>query len=195
MRPSAGAGSDDVQRPAPVQQRQRSQHRNPGSALVADPAATFDANQALVLEFSQAGTQPQDVTAYKNNPSSSTAVLTPASLIGGGAKFSAGAVLQGIERLTGLPRAAWNAPMLRALWRPLADRFDARGLSVEHEEAWLSLAGFLLRPGFDIRTMTLPDVFQEHDDPAKQYETAGLGASDIARVVANHFVRKTKARG
>jgi 1-deoxy-D-xylulose-5-phosphate synthase len=53
----------------------------------------------------------------------------------------------------------------------------------------------LLRPGFDIRTMTLPDVFQEHDDPAKQYETAGLGASDIARVVANHFVRKTKARG
>jgi len=53
----------------------------------------------------------------------------------------------------------------------------------------------LLRPGFDIRTMTLPDVFQEHDDPAKQYETAGLGASDIARVVANHFVRKAKARG
>ena len=25
----------------------------------------------------------------------------------------------------------------------------------------------LLRPGFDIRTMTLPDIFQEHDDPAE----------------------------
>ncbi|HUO90460.1 MAG TPA: 1-deoxy-D-xylulose-5-phosphate synthase [Rhizomicrobium sp.] len=49
----------------------------------------------------------------------------------------------------------------------------------------------LLRPGFEIRTMTLPDVFQEHDDPAKQYETAGLAASDIARIVAAHFARRS----
>ena len=35
--------------------------------------------------------------------------------------------------------------------------------------------------------MTLPDIFQEHDDPARQYETAGLAAPDIARVVATHF--------
>jgi 1-deoxy-D-xylulose-5-phosphate synthase len=53
----------------------------------------------------------------------------------------------------------------------------------------------LLRPGFDIRTMTLPDVFQEHDDPAKQYETAGLAAADIARVVSTHFVKKAQVRG
>jgi len=53
----------------------------------------------------------------------------------------------------------------------------------------------LLRPGFDIRTMTLPDLFQEHDDPAKQYETAGLAAADIARVVRAHFVKKAQARG
>ena len=52
----------------------------------------------------------------------------------------------------------------------------------------------LLRPGFDIRTMTLPDVFQEHDDPAKQYETAGLAATDIARVVQAHFVKKAQVR-
>ncbi|HEY4940475.1 MAG TPA: 1-deoxy-D-xylulose-5-phosphate synthase [Rhizomicrobium sp.] len=52
----------------------------------------------------------------------------------------------------------------------------------------------LLRPGFDIRTMTLPDVFQEHDDPGKQYETAGLAAADIARVVSTHFVKKAQAR-
>ena len=52
----------------------------------------------------------------------------------------------------------------------------------------------LLRPGFDIRTMTLPDIFQEHDDPAKQYETAGLAAADIARVVQAHFVKKAQAR-
>ncbi len=53
----------------------------------------------------------------------------------------------------------------------------------------------LLRPGFDIRTMTLPDVFQEHDDPARQYETAGLAAADIARVVSAHFVKKAQVRG
>ena len=49
-----------------------------------------------------------------------------------------------------MPRAEWNAPMLRALWRALSDRFDGRRLSVEHEEAWLVLAGFLLRPGFGV---------------------------------------------
>ena len=53
----------------------------------------------------------------------------------------------------------------------------------------------LLRPGFDIRTMTLPDIFQEHDDPVRQYETAGLAAGDIARVVSTHFVAKAQARG
>jgi 1-deoxy-D-xylulose-5-phosphate synthase len=48
----------------------------------------------------------------------------------------------------------------------------------------------LLRPGFDIRTMTLPDVFQEHDSPDQQYETACLAAADIVRVVSTHFAKK-----
>ena len=48
----------------------------------------------------------------------------------------------------------------------------------------------LLRPGLDIRTMTLPDLFQEHDSPDKQYETAGLAAADIVRVVQTHFARR-----
>jgi biopolymer transport protein ExbB len=49
---------------------------------------TYDASQTLVLQFTEASGIPQDSTAYKNNPSASTAVLTPASLIAGGAKFS-----------------------------------------------------------------------------------------------------------
>lgn len=32
-----------------------------------------------------------------------------------------------------------------------------------------------------VKTMHLPDVFQDHDDPAKQYETAGLAAKDIVK--------------
>ncbi len=49
----------------------------------------------------------------------------------------------------------------------------------------------LLRPGLDVRTMTLPDVFQEHDDPAHQYETAGLGADAISALIAARTLQKT----
>jgi biopolymer transport protein ExbB len=54
----------------------------------ADVPGTYDAQQALVLSFSETTGLPQDATAYKNNPTESTAVLTPASLIAGGARFS-----------------------------------------------------------------------------------------------------------
>jgi 1-deoxy-D-xylulose-5-phosphate synthase len=38
----------------------------------------------------------------------------------------------------------------------------------------------LLRPGFAVRTLTLPDRFQDQDDPLAQYGQAGLNAQDIA---------------
>jgi 1-deoxy-D-xylulose-5-phosphate synthase len=41
----------------------------------------------------------------------------------------------------------------------------------------------LLRSGLTVRTLTLPDAFQDHDDPQKQYAEAGLNAADIVRVV------------
>jgi biopolymer transport protein ExbB len=63
---------------------------NPGAATAADPAGTFDVNQVLSLDFSQESGLPADSTAYKNAPTASTAEIVPASLIGGGAKFSAG---------------------------------------------------------------------------------------------------------
>ncbi|OGS50232.1 MAG: 1-deoxy-D-xylulose-5-phosphate synthase [Erythrobacter sp. RIFCSPHIGHO2_12_FULL_63_10] len=37
--------------------------------------------------------------------------------------------------------------------------------------------------GLKIRTMRLPDIFQDHDDPAKQYDAAGLNASGIVDTV------------
>jgi biopolymer transport protein ExbB len=54
----------------------------------ADIPGTYDASQTLVLSFSEGAGSPMDSTAYKNNPSVSTAVLSPAGLIGGEAKFS-----------------------------------------------------------------------------------------------------------
>jgi biopolymer transport protein ExbB len=54
----------------------------------ADVAGTYDVAQTLVLSFSDASSPPKDSTAYKNDPSASTAELSPAGLIGGEAKFS-----------------------------------------------------------------------------------------------------------
>jgi len=63
---------------------------NSGANAAADPAGTFDVNQTLALEFSQASGLPTDLTAYKNHPTASTAEAVPASLIGGGVKFAGG---------------------------------------------------------------------------------------------------------
>jgi hypothetical protein len=65
-------------------------------------------------------------------------------------KLAPGAIFKSLERILGLPRSGWNGPLLRALWPALADRLEGRKLSVEHEEAWVATAGFLLRPGFGV---------------------------------------------
>ncbi len=63
-------------------------------------------------------------------------------------KLTANTILKNLERIVGLPRHEWNAAVLRNFWPILNERTVGRKLSVEHEEAWLTLAGFLLRPGF-----------------------------------------------
>ena len=63
-------------------------------------------------------------------------------------RLTANAILKHLERIFGLPRHEWNAALLRNLWPALNERTTGRKLSVEHEEAWLTLAGYLLRPGF-----------------------------------------------
>jgi biopolymer transport protein ExbB len=60
---------------------------DPDAPAAGDVAGTYDTSQVLVLHFSETTGLPLDATAYKNNPSASTATLTP-SLIGGGAKFT-----------------------------------------------------------------------------------------------------------
>jgi biopolymer transport protein ExbB len=61
---------------------------NPDAPAAADIPGSYDAQQALVLSFSESTGLPMDSTAYKNNPSASSALLTPAALIAGGAKFA-----------------------------------------------------------------------------------------------------------
>jgi molecular chaperone DnaK (HSP70) len=102
----------------------------PGEA----PAATAEPNATPeVLDTAQ----KRLATMFARPPSATT-------------KFAAGPIFKSLEGILGLPRGGWNGPLLRALWRPLADSFEQRRKSVEHEEAWLVMAGYLLRPGFGV---------------------------------------------
>ncbi len=65
-------------------------------------------------------------------------------------KVTVGAIFKSLERILGSPRSGWNAALLRALWPVLDERLDGRRNSVDLEEAWLILAGFLLRPGYGV---------------------------------------------
>ena len=100
--------------------------RDTPAAAPVEPNATAEAQQAA----------RDHVTAVFTRPPPKSGRLT------------ANAILQHLERVLGLPRHEWNAALLRNLWPVLNERTTGRKLSAEHEEAWLTLAGFLLRPGF-----------------------------------------------
>ena len=63
-------------------------------------------------------------------------------------KITATNLLKSLERILGMPKADWNYVLVRSLWPALHQSYSYRKKSVEHEETWLILAGFLLRPGF-----------------------------------------------
>jgi hypothetical protein len=63
-------------------------------------------------------------------------------------KLTANNLLKSLEKILQLPKADWNLQLIRDLWAALNESFPGRHESVEHEETWLILAGFLLRPGF-----------------------------------------------
>jgi molecular chaperone DnaK (HSP70) len=62
--------------------------------------------------------------------------------------LTASRVLKNLEEIFDLPKAQWNLFLVRALWTALKRCSPCRVNSVEHEEAWLILAGYFLRPGF-----------------------------------------------
>src|SRR3974390_3802489 len=65
-------------------------------------------------------------------------------------KITAATILKGLERILASARSEWNGPLLRVLWPALEERWHDRRHSADHEEAWLIMAGFLLRPGFGV---------------------------------------------
>ncbi len=65
-------------------------------------------------------------------------------------KLTAARLFQSLEQILGRSKGDWNGILVRGLWPGLESCQASRALSVEHEEAWLILAGFLLRPGFGV---------------------------------------------
>jgi molecular chaperone DnaK (HSP70) len=65
-------------------------------------------------------------------------------------KLSATNLLKNLEQVFALQKANWNGVLIRQLWQTLYEQIDHRKESIDHEEAWLILAGFFLRPGFGV---------------------------------------------
>ncbi len=65
-------------------------------------------------------------------------------------KMTAQRLLQSLEQILERPKGEWNGILLRDLWSSLEANEAARARSADHEETWLVLAGFLLRPGFGV---------------------------------------------
>jgi 1-deoxy-D-xylulose-5-phosphate synthase len=79
-------------------------------------------------------------------------------------------------------RLVWNHRMLITIEEGSIGGFGSQVLDyvVNHD---------LARVGFTMRTLKLPDIYLDHDDPARQYERAGLSASDIVRVIETHLAQ------
>ena len=57
-------------------------------------------------------------------------------------------LVKDLERILGQERSRWSIALLRALWPALYPGITRRARSLAHENTWLYLAGFLLRPGY-----------------------------------------------
>ena len=65
-------------------------------------------------------------------------------------KLTAARLFQSLEQIIGRSKGDWNGILVRGLWTSLEACQASRAISVDHEEAWLILAGFFLRPGFGV---------------------------------------------
>jgi molecular chaperone DnaK (HSP70) len=81
-------------------------------------------------------------------------------------KLTATNLLKSLERILGMPKAEWNYLLIRSLWPALHQSLSCRKESVEHEETWLILTGFLLRPGFGAERddARIDDLWRIHEE-------------------------------
>lgn len=80
--------------------------------------------------------------------------------------LTAARLTKSLEEILGLPKAEWNLMLVRSLWATIKRCFPCRVNSIEHEEAWLILAGYFLRPGFgaEMDPVRIDDLWRLHTD-------------------------------
>lgn len=61
---------------------------------------------------------------------------------------TAARLFKSLQKILNKPKQDWNGALVRDLWSVLDEQFETRALSIDHEETWLSCAGFFLRPGY-----------------------------------------------
>ena len=95
-------------------------------------------------------------------------------------KLSATNLLKNLEQVFALQKANWNGVLIRQLWQTLSEQIDRRKESIDHEETWLILAGFFLRPGFGAAgdEIRIDNLWQLRADglfhPGKRSPTSGI---------------------
>lgn len=70
-----------------------------------------------------------------------------------------------LETLLQRPRKDWDRKSCRGLWPALEEGITRRDRSADHETAWLSLAGYVLRPGFgaEMDEFRIPQLWRLHE--------------------------------
>lgn len=100
--------------------------REPDVPLVTEPNVPLEAIAAAQQELEAALSKP----------------------LGQKEKLNTTRTLKRLEGKLGLPKHEWNWVVVRSFWPTLELCMGQRSRSIEHEETWLNLAGFVLRPGF-----------------------------------------------
>lgn len=102
--------------------------------------------------------------------------------------LTASRLLKNLEEILDLPKAQWNLFLVRTLWGALKRCLPCRVNSVDHEEAWLILAGYFLRPGFgaEMDPARIDDLWRIHTD--------GLAHSD-KRVKLQQYILWRRVAG
>jgi molecular chaperone DnaK (HSP70) len=109
-------------------------HEQDGQSAVKTAAVSVDAKPNVTAQA--LGAARARIKHLFDRPSKQREMLTATRL------------LRNLEELLGKPKSEWNAALVRALWPALESCMARRKESADHEEAWLILAGYLLRPGF-----------------------------------------------
>jgi molecular chaperone DnaK (HSP70) len=116
-----------------------------------------DDSGGMVVGESDPGADPETLAAAQSRILSIfSGHLDPAD------PLTAARLLKSLEAILGAPKNEWNLMLIRALWTMLKRCTPCRANSVEHEESWLILAGFFLRPGFgaELDPMRIDDLWK-----------------------------------